>query len=455
MRKTLPIIAFVALVAGIALVRIMRSGKQAPSPAVTTAQKEVIEPRPIEIPDDAIWFDLEYRGLTCKEGEMRYGFSIGYGRPGDVKDSPFIKSVRKRTDKDIHVVYNGGFGDRALSAVETEGREVTLFYFDCDGNHKLSDGEIFKPINVKEYSSHKEWDFVTSDFVLTNGQGRAVPFRAKLTASFFGDQERPQAMWSPACILEGTAQINEQKTRLLLFAGGLDGDFVEYGRASYALLTSEDETEYPPRATLSSLIFYEGKFYQLRFDGAFEQGKKLRAVLVADTSPTGELAVGLRGRKTLSTRVDYATVKGKTDKSIHFQIRETQRFPVDEYVLERGQFTFGQHEDYDWTVSFAQGPDFPIRQDDTSTLELGKPEMTVSSVDENKRYNPNVEDLDTFTSENRIYLSPKIVGIRSEAYLRVQKRDDSQTRRFNDVRPHLTIRNAAGQEMISQDLEYG
>ena len=317
----------------------------------------------------------------------------------------------------------------------------------------MTDDEIFEPVNVKDYVNSKQCNFVTSDFSMARESGQPVPYRVKLAVSFYGEQDEPQCMWSPACILEGTASFRGSQERLVLFTAGLDGDFDRYGRSSYALLAGEQDVQYPPQATLSSLIFHEDTFYQLRFEDASEPGRPKRVALVEDTSPTGLLAVKLQGSEALTARVDYATVKGKADKSIHFGVRKTQQFPVDEYVLEQGQFQFGQNDKFDWKVSFSNGPDFRIDDNRTSTLELGKPQLAVSSVDERKRYGSDVKELDTFTSQDQIYLSPKITGITGEAYARFQKRDDGG--RFNDVKPHLIIKGPTGKEVVSQDLEYG
>ena len=454
MKKTVPVLAVVILVVIVIALVVMKGTKtQPPSPVVRHTPEEVIRPRPIEIGDDATWFDLEYRGLTCREGEMQYGFAMGYGRPGDMEDNAFITAVRQRADQDIHLVYNRSFGDRTLSAVETEDRAAKRFYFDCNADGKLTDDEIFEPVTFRESGSSKEYSFVTSDFSVAQEEDQPVPLRVKVSVSFYGQQDQPQCMWSPACILEGSAIFDGSEKRLLLFMGGLDGEFDRYGRSSYALLEADQDMQYPPRATLSSLIFHEGTFYQLRFEDAPEPGRPQRVALVEDTSPTGLLAVELQGSEALAARVGYATVKGKADKSIHFQVRKTQQFPVDEYVLEQGQFQFGQNEEFDWTVSFSEGPEFRIEDNKTSTLELGEPQLAVSSVDEHKRYSSDVKDLATFTSQDRIYLSPKVTGIKGEAYARFQKRDDGG--RFNDVKPHLVIKGPTGEEIVSQDLEYG
>jgi hypothetical protein len=415
-------------------------------------REQPIIPRKIEIGDEAVWFDMTYRGLTCEKGTMRYGFAMGFGRPSNIEDTDFIKAVRKRARNGVHLVHNRYFTDRTLSAVEAEGREAKLFYFDCSGDGKLSDDEIFTPTNTEEYGSTKQYSFVTSDFVMESQAKKTVSMRLKLTASFHGTQDRPSCMWSPACILEGEAEVDGGKAKLILFMGGLSGNYTEFGRASYALLEADQgDMEYPPRATLSSLIFHNDKFYQLRFEGSHEDGKTLRVALVPDTSPTGHLAVNIKGREDLKAEVSYATVKGASDKSIHFRIRGSQEFPVDKYVLDSGQLDLGESEDAKWSVSF-KGPEFSIEEGETSVLEFGEPKMTVSSIDENNRYSPDVKERDTFSTNDRIYLTPKVVGLKGETYSRFRKREGN---RYSDVEPHLTVTDSSGKQIVSKNLEYG
>lgn len=454
MKKAVPIVGTVT-VAVVVLVLVLRDAKEparTASPARSPgAQEGPLEPAPIVIGEDAICFNLAYRGLTCQAGQMEYGFAIGYGRPGSVKDNAFIEAVRTRAAGDVEVVYNRGFQDRPLSAIEIVEQQAKRFYFDANGDGKLSDDEVSEPVKTRDDPNWRQYDFVTPDFSLASAQGEEVPFRAKLSASFYGDSAEPSCMWSPACVLEGTSKINGKDLRLLLFTGGFEGEFFRYGRASYAFLDPREDPEYPPRAILSSLVFHEGTFYQLRFDGTHKE-ENLRAVLVKDTSPIGDMTLTLQGREALAARISYAAVKGKVDESIHFRIQQTQEFPVGQYVLNSGRFEFGRDDAYDWQVSLSKGPDFTIEQGQTAALELGPPKLVVSSVDENERYNAEMQNLDTFASSNNIYLTPVVEGADGETYSRFQKRDAQQ---FADVTPHLTIKGPAGQEIVSENLVPG
>ncbi len=409
------------------------------------------EPEPISV-------DLSYLGLDCGPGQMQYGYAYGYGRPSSVEDTPFIAAVQKQAKNEVHVVYNPSFPDRMLSAVETVEREAKRFYFDINADGKLSDEEVFEPVVNQQGPNWKEFSFVTSDFSLTSKKGGEIPFRAKLGVNFYGTQDRPSCMWSPACVLEGTAQIGDKKQRLMLFVGSLEGDYFEYGRSRYALLDPEKEYQYPTQSRLSSLIFYEGAFYKLKFEGSFEEQGSLRAILVRDTSPTGTLAVELQGQEKLGAKISYANVDGKSDPTVHFKIQASQEFPIGRYVLQNGQFQFGLENNFNWQVGFSEGPDFSIEDGKTVTLKLGDPEMTVRSVDENKRYTSEVQDLDRFSSNSRIYISPMVSGADGETYTRFQKTQGilgALSRRFSDVKPHLIIKGPSGDNLVDQDLEYG
>lgn len=412
---------------------------------------EAAEPEPISI-------DLAYRGLDGKAGRMQYGFAMGYGRPRDVEDTPFIEAVRQRAGGDVEIVYNRGFEDRTLSAVEVVDGEPKRFYFDANADGELSDDEITGPANSQTRINSRRFDFVTPDFAMTSETGDKVPFRVKLAVNYYGGNARPSCMWSPACVLEGAGRIAGKERRLVLFVGNLAPDFFQYGRGTYAFLDPGKEVQYPARATLSSLIFYEDTFYKLRFEGSFKEPDSLRAILVRDTSPTGALAVELQGKEELATRIAYASVNGKSDPTVRFQIRKSQEFPVGRYVLQSGQFQFGRGDVRNWQVRFSEGPNFSIEDGKTVTVKLGDPELTVRSVDENKRYSRDVQNLDRFPTGSRIYISPVVSGADGETYSRFQKTQGimaALSRRFSDVKPHLMIEGPSGKQIVDKDLEYG
>jgi hypothetical protein len=210
---------------------------------------------------DEVVFDMRYRGLSGKKDELRYNSYWGFG--GDEKDTPFLKALKKKVVEGLHAVYNPHFYEaRKWSALEVKDGKVVAFYFDLNADGKVAENEKILPIPAEKSntSASSRWDFVTPDFVLNKDKDQPIPFRALLQASIYGDSSRPQDMWSPSCVLEGTATVAGKPTKLILYTGGFSGSFTEYGRCSYSLLaTDEKPGRYVSRHTLSSLVNYNGQ----------------------------------------------------------------------------------------------------------------------------------------------------------------------------------------------------
>lgn len=408
------------------------------------------EPRPIDIPADAIRFDLKYRGLSYEDGTMQYNFGIGYGMR-DSEDTPFLKAVRKRAVDDIRIVYFPGFSAQQYSAVEYKDSVAKKFYFDSNGDGKATDDEISTPINVTERGSTKRCDFVTSDFVATDREGRQYQFRARLQVRFYGEQAKPQCMWSPACVMEGTGLFKGEDTKFVLRVGDMDGRFTRWGRSEFSLMPGNSDGKSVSQAQLSSLIFEDGQFYQLRFQDA-DDGS-LSVVLVEDNTPTGKLDVKLAGKEAVNASMSYARVKGAEDQTIRFTIRNSQAFPADNYVLSSGQFKYGTTGAHDRSVDFTEGPTYAIKAGETSTVVMGNCDMTVSSIDENRRYHPEVKEQAEFDSNMDVFLSLKVRGAGGEVFTRFKKKNGKGW--YEEVEPHLTIADAQGKIVASEALEYG
>ena len=142
--------------------------------------------------------------------------------------------------------------------------------------------------------------------------------------------------------------------RLLLYGDGFSGSFNVFGGCSFVLVPAGQKLEgYLSRNTLSSLICHNKVFYRLKLDGAHEKDKTLRVTLQKDTSPTGRMAVGVKGTEGLKARLTRATITGAEDTSICFDLADVQSaIPVGRYKLSSGDIGYGVQSDNQWRVNF-------------------------------------------------------------------------------------------------------
>ena len=388
-------------------------------------------------------FHMKYHGLNGAKDELRYNSYWGFGVAEE--DTPFIKEVRKNA-KNIEIVYNRYFKGAEWSAVEYEDQKVTAFYFDLNADGKLSDNEKIPPVNIEVNENMRGAEFVTPDFIANTDDGRQVPFRVLLQANFYEQSSSPNCMWSPSCVLEGTSTVDGEPTKLILFASGFPRSFKEFGRSSYSLVSSKAKNE---RQTLSSIINYNEQFYYLRLNGSHEQGKSIRAAIEKYTGATGELAAKLAGDTNLNAELSSANIIGSKDSTIQFNISKGQSIlPTGVYKLERGYIHYGREEDDKWQVSFTEGNEFTINADKTCNVELGKPELTISAVDENRRYN-NPKEQRVYSKGTNIYITRIIKGKAGETYGRFSNKREN-------IEPEIRIVDADGKEIVAATkIKYG
>jgi hypothetical protein len=447
------IVGFLLLACALVLViwLLQRPKTQQPGAAEIEADQEVVDfPEP---PTGAIVFDMKYRSLSGGKDELSYNSYTGYGRREG--ETPFIKTLKKGI-KGLHTVYNPDFGKAQWSAVEVKDNNVVAFYFDLNADGKFSDNEKILPINREETASRRSTEFVTPDFILNTSQGRQVPFRALLQVNFYGESSSPSCMWSPSCVLEGTSTVNEEPTKLILYAEGFSGSFNEFGRCSYSLLAPKEENRrYISRHTLSSIINHKGQFYSMMLYGSHEQTKRVRAVLEKYTGTTGELAVELAGNTDLKAKISSASIVGSKDTTIRFNVPSDQaKLPTGAFKLNSSYINYGREKDDEWRLNFKEGPEFTIDADKTSKVEVGKPVLSIRAIDEKDRYKSDVKEQTVYAKGTNVLISRIVKGKAGELYGRFSQRQDN-SRGYTDIQPDIRIVDSEGKEVVAAKIKYG
>ena len=422
-----------------------------PAAIDTQASREVTDlPEPLP---GAIVFDMKYRGLSGKQDDFRYNSYWGFGQ--STNETPFLADLKKDV-KDFETVYNPYFKKAVWSAVEIKDNKAVALYIDLDANGKVSDNEKVLPIQAESSASTRRTEFVTPDFIMNTQDNRQVPFRALLRVDCYGQPVRPHCMWSPSCVLEGTSTINGQQAKLILFTNGFTGSFEDFGRSSLSLQAGKVETgRYVSKQVLSSIINQNGQFYNVEFNGRHEKDSKVQAILTKYTGATGNLTTQLTGNTNLKAELSNASIAGSKDTTVRFNIgSEEAKLPTGSYKLSSGNVNYSIENGDKWRLDFKEGPEFTIDADETCKVELGKPVLSISAVDENKRYQNDVKEQTVYSDGTNVYISRIIKGKTGELYGRFSQQDEN-SRNYKDIEPELRIVDSEGKEVVAEKIKYG
>lgn len=424
---------------------------QQPAVIETEAGREVTDfPEP---PPGAIVFDMKYRSLSGGKDELRYNSYWGFGQRAN--ETPFLADLKKNV-KDFETVYNPDFKGAEWSAIEIKDKKAVALYIDLDANGKVSDNEKVLPIQAESSATTRLTEFVTPDFIMNTQDNREVPFRALLRVDRYDNQVRPNCMWSPSCVLEGTSTMNGQPAKLILFTNGFSGSFKDFGRSSLSLQAGKEQTgNYVSKQTLSSIINHNGQFYNIEFNGCHEKDSTVRAILTEYTGDTGSLTTQLTGDASLKAKLSSASIAGSKDTTVRFNIGSEQaKLPTGSYKLSSGYVNYSTENGDKWQLNFSEGPEFTIDADKTCKVELGKPVLSVSAVDENKRYQNDVKEQTVYSDGTNVYISRIIKGKSGELYGRFYQQTEN-SRSNNAIEPDIKIVDSEGKEVVATKIKYG
>jgi hypothetical protein len=262
-------------------------------------------------------------------------------------------------------------------------------------------------------------------------------------------------MWSPSCVLEGTSTIYGQPAKLILFANGFTGSFEDFGNSSYSLQSGKEQTDSNvSRTMLSSIVNLNGQFYNLKFNGHHGKNSAVRAILTEYTGQTGSLTTQLVGDTGLEAQLSSATIAGTKDTTVQFNLASEQaKLPTGFYKLKRGYVTYSMENSDKWRLDFQDGPEFTIDADKASNVELGKPVLTISAVEEDKRYQSDVKEQTVYPEGTNIYISRIIKGKGGELYGRFSQ--IPQNFGYTDIEPEIKIIDSEGKEVVAAKIKYG
>jgi hypothetical protein len=452
MSRALIAVLLAALVAVGVYVVARRMGPSGPPAGPAEPAVGAITDSPALSPEPVV-FAMKYRGFDTPDDPLSYRAFWGFGR-SEEPGNPFVEAV-KRQVKEYTLVCNGALPKAQWSVVELQDKKPIAFYFDANADGRLSDDEKFLPAKAAGPHFGYPYAFLTSDFLIRTEDDREVPFRVMLVGNSYGTDE-VHYMWSPGCILEGQATLAGKLMKLFLYADGFSGSFTTFGSSSLTLLPAGEKLpEYPQRSPLSSLIQYQGTFYQVKLDGAHEKDKTVRVIFEKDTRPTGKMTASFQAKDTVKTRFTSTTITGATDNSIRFNVGDSaSAFPAGQYRLASAYVNYGLQGDDEWRMNFSEGPTFEVDAGKTSRVELGGLTLSIGAIREEDRYRSDVKEQTTFAKGTAIYLTPRIKGKTGEAYQRFSQRT-AGSNNMADVKPHLTITDPGGKQVVSADLEYG
>jgi hypothetical protein len=450
MKKVVVVILVLALVlAAIITLKQARPRVVALEPLMEQPTIPWIKPDPnafAPVEPNRIVFDMTYRGLASTKDEL---FSRGFWGFGSSEPKPapeFIKSLKDKGIGPLHLVYNPYFKGAEWSALELKGKKAVAFYIDLDANGKVTANERLTPTPSEEKDAV---DFFTPDFCLTTQEQVKVPFRVLLRVQRYDDSDL-SCMWGGACVLEGESTLEGQPARLVLFPYGPTGTYDGYGRSMVGLAVGQDRSKVE-QVSLSSLVLHEGLFYQLQVQSTTDH-RVLRVILARDVSPRGKLTVSVACDKDPEPRLPWATITGR-ETPVHLSLQQgLEELPVGKYRLDSGQVAYGSGE-VSWQCDFQQGPDFDIVESQEAQVRVGQPKVTVRAIPQEKRYQRDVKAQSEYAPGARIYITREVQGLAAESYGRFSKKGDKNW--FADVKPHITITDASGQEVIAKDMEYG
>jgi hypothetical protein len=146
---------------------------------------------------------------------------------------------------------------------------------------------------------------------------------------------------------------------------------------------------------------------------------------------------------------------------IQFDIEDLSiHIPEGSYRVGNASLHYETHAEK-WSVQLSDGPKIEVRSGETVEIALGNPKLTVTAIEEAKRWNREEKPSSEFAAGDTLYISRKLSGMSGEAYgrfnwMRKPKATGSMVRTlFEDIEPKLRILDSEENVVVEKTLSYG
>ena len=429
-----------------------------PEPEVQQVQKE-------ETPEvdwselklgEQVSFEMTYRGCSGSKDDISpssgwYGFGTS-----ENSDSPFFKAVKEQTENKLIASNSSYFPGGSPGVFEQEGDDVIALYFDLDGDGKLAENEKIGPTEGANNPFGSGNCFVTPDFQHKTRTNKEIPFRIMACVNMYGGGNL-DAIWRPMGMFEGKAAVDGVEYNVYLFAPFHGDSYTKFGSSSIGIAKADDSNRNIMSNSLSSINYFNNKFYRIKFEDTDSKDKTLTAIIAEDKGERGKVAIELKGKEELKANLTYAIIYGADDRSINFRFSDgVKELPVGNYTFTYGRMDFGKDSTEEYRTTFENVEKFSIKAGETTKVELGNIKTEITAIENNNRYNADKKFKTEFPEDTNIYVDVDFTGTAKESYRDFYKLVKENNHTSQQVMPiHMTITDSDNNEIMSQDLEYG
>ncbi|HBF35514.1 TPA: hypothetical protein DDW35_13205 [Candidatus Sumerlaeota bacterium] len=431
---------------------------------------------------EQVTFNLKYRGWDINEKGMFNGNSWGGNTETTAKTS-FTQELKLDAAKVFYPGlpnYSGQQGDYTALECDAEGNAKAL-YIDLNDNGKLDEGEKILPSvpTTEMYRGDKRVFFITPDFEIYR-DGKLYPCRMAANT-----QTQKQHMtrngvtteelytyvnWSVASCLEGSATINGQEYRLMLYdttpgtANYTSFGTPQNGNASTFSLFKpaavNKQGGYISRQSLTRMIMVEGAYYEMRFSDDLQ-----KLILTPSTLPLSSLSLTVNAPSEVKTRNVSVVVRGVEDKNLTFsfsaQENKSLDLPAMPYKICGGGYEYwpASVENPDknqetrknlWRANIRESNTLAVPPNEVVFIDFGQPTLSIAAAKRDNDYYRQDTALTTrtvFRKGDPVVLICTVQGKMGEVYESFQHNND-----YNNSRPTYQITDTSGTLITSSTL---